>query len=106
MGSAHALDLAFLQRAQQLRLKLIAEVADLVEKERAAAGELELPELLPDGAGKRPLLVTEQRALDQVLRNRGEVDGDKRRVRRLAGLAMNHPRQQLLAGSALPENED
>ena len=79
--AADALDLALLDGAQQLRLQLVPQVADLVEEQRAAAGQLELAELLADGAGERALLVPEQRALDQLLRNRGQVDGDERRAR-------------------------
>ena len=71
----------FLDRAQQLGLQLVAQVADLVEEQRAAGRQLELAELLADRAGERALLVAEQRALDQLLGNRGEVDGDERRVR-------------------------
>ena len=82
MRAADALDLALLDRAQQLRLQVVAQVADLVEEQRAARGQLELAELLADGAGERALLVAEQRALDQLAGNRREVDGDERRVRR------------------------
>ena len=39
---ADALDLALLQRAQQLRLQRERQLADLVEEQRAAVGDLEL----------------------------------------------------------------
>ena len=42
MRAADALDLAFLDGAQQLRLQLVAQVADLVEEQRAPGGQLEL----------------------------------------------------------------
>ena len=80
MRAADPLDLALLNRAQQLGLQLVAEVADLVEEQRAAAGELELAELLPDGAGERALLVAEQRALDELLRDGGKVHRHERRL--------------------------
>ena len=35
-GAAHSLDFAFLDGAQQLRLKLERQVANLVEKQRAS----------------------------------------------------------------------
>ena len=44
--AADALDLAFLDRAQQLGLQVEPEVADLVEEQRAAVGELELADPL------------------------------------------------------------
>jgi hypothetical protein len=49
-------------------------------------------------------LVSEQRALDQLVRDRGEVDRDERRIAP-PGLAMEQPGEQLLAGAALPEDE-
>src|SRR5205823_5038897 len=102
--AADAFDFAFLNRAEQLRLQIQPEVADFVEEQRAVARELELAELLPVRAGKRAALVPEQRALRQLARNRGEVDGDERRVR-LAGFLVNQPREQLLAGAAFAENQ-
>ena len=45
LRSAHALELALLQQAQQLHLHRWANVADLVEEERAAVGELDPPGL-------------------------------------------------------------
>ena len=41
LGAAEALDLALLERAQQLHLGRHVDVADLVEEERAALGQLE-----------------------------------------------------------------
>ena len=41
--AADALELALLQHAQELRLGHRREVADLVEEERAAVGQLEAP---------------------------------------------------------------
>ena len=46
LRAADALDLAFLDRAQQLGLQVEPQVADLVEEQRAAGGQLELAELL------------------------------------------------------------
>ena len=67
-------------------------------------GQLELPELLLVRAGERAALVAEQRALDQLVRDRRQVDRDERRVAP-AGLAVEQPREQLLAGAALAENQ-
>ena len=58
------------------------QIADLVEEERAARRELELAKLLTNRAGECALLVSEERALDELLGNRGEVHGHERRVRR------------------------
>src|SRR4029079_12299142 len=52
-----ALELALLQRAQELDLDLDRQVADLVEEQRAAVGELEPPRPPRHRAGEAALLV-------------------------------------------------
>ena len=64
--AADARELAGLQHAQHLRLRGQRHVADLVEEDRAAIGDLEQAALLRDRAGERTALVTEQLALDQL----------------------------------------
>ena len=78
LGAADALEAPLLQHAQQLGLHRRRHVADLVEEERAAVGQLEPARALADGAGERPFLVAEQLALQQGLRQGGAVDGDER----------------------------
>ena len=55
-------------------------------------------------AGERAALVAEERALDQLVRDRRQVDGDERRVG-AARLPVQQPREQLLAGAALAEDQ-
>ena len=50
---ADALELALLQDAQELRLQIRGNLADLVEEQRAAVGELEPPDPVAHGAGER-----------------------------------------------------
>ena len=76
--AADALVDALLQHAQQLHLHRQAHVADLVEEQRAALGDLEASLAGGDRAGERALLVTEQFALEQLRGNRAAVDGDER----------------------------
>ncbi len=83
LAAADALDHALLQEAQQLGLQRQRHVADLVEKQRAAVGELELAGRLPHRAGEGALLVAEQLALEQRFRDGRAVDRDER----LAGAA-------------------
>ena len=64
--AADALELLLLEDAQQLRLQLERDVADLVEEERAAVRQLEAPDPLRDGAGERAALVAEELALEQA----------------------------------------
>src|SRR5262249_21320085 len=99
-AAADPLDLPFLNGPQQLGLQVEAKVANLVEEERAAGGELELAELLLVRAGECSALVSEERALHQLVRDGREVHGNKRRGS-AARLAVQQPRQQFLAGPAL-----
>ena len=64
--------------AKQLRLQRRLQVADFVQEQRAAVGQLEAPGPRVGRAGERALLVAEQLALDQCGRQRGTVDGDER----------------------------
>ena len=68
-------DLARLQDAQELRLRLERHVADLVEEERPAVGELDEARLVAVGAAEGAAPVAEELALEQVVRDGGAVDG-------------------------------
>ena len=103
--TAEALDLAVLQHAQELRLELERQLADLVEEERAAIGQLEAAGLRRVRAGEGAALVAEQLALDQRRRQRGAVDDDERPVAP-AALAVERAREQLLARARLAEEQD
>ena len=79
-------------------------LADLVEEQRAAVGQLETA-LPPIGrAGERALLVAEDLALEQRLGNRRAVDRHKRKRRARAEL-VDRLRDQLLAGARLAGDE-
>src|SRR5438270_8113570 len=78
--AADALKRLLLQNAQHFRLRLETHVADLVEEERAAVGELELSFPLVDRAGEGALAMTEQFRLDQLFGNRRAVDVDERLI--------------------------
>ena len=59
-------DLARLERAQELRLKLDRQLADLVEEDGPAVGRLECPDAVAVGAGEAAANVTEKLALDEA----------------------------------------
>ena len=99
--AADALEGLLLQRAQHLGLGLDAHVADLVQEQRAAVGQLELSAPPADRAGERAALVTEQLGLDQLLGDGGAVDLDERAVPS-RGLGVDGARHQLLAGPFSP----
>ena len=81
-AAADALRLVLLQDAQQLDLQVRGEIGDLVEEDRAAVGEFELPGACPDGVGEGAAFVAEQLALRQPGRDRRAVDADQRAVAR------------------------
>ena len=60
LARADRLDLAFLDRAQELDLRGRRKLADLVEEQRAAGGFDELADMAVGGAGEGALLVAEQ----------------------------------------------
>ena len=105
LRAAHADKGTILEKAQQLGLQRAGHLSDLVEKQRAAVGLLHLPGLLLHGAGERSLFVPEQLALEQRLRDGRAVQPHVRLLPPLAGV-VNRSRDQLLAGSALAENQD
>src|SRR2546422_1572401 len=64
------LDLALLERAQDLRLHDEGHVADLVEEQRPAAGQLEPSDPRADGAREGATLVAEQLGFEEPLQDR------------------------------------
>jgi hypothetical protein len=71
---ADALELAVLEHAQELRLQLQRQLADLVQEQRAFLGVLEIAGLVGAGAGERALGVAEQGRLDQGRGDGGAVE--------------------------------
>src|SRR6185436_10230637 len=77
-GVADAAELAFLQKAKQLRLRGERQLADLVEKQRPAVCRLDQTGAIAIRARERAAHVAEQLALDEVLRKRRAVDRGER----------------------------
>src|SRR5439155_22559706 len=104
-GSADAFALGRLEEAQELHLRRPRDLAHLVEEERAAVRLLEAAFAATDGAGERALLVSEELALEQRLRERRAVQTHERfvRARRVAADRLG---DELLARAALSEDED
>src|SRR5437879_2311342 len=63
---ADALELVFLQDAEELDLQLGAHAGDFVEEDGSAMGGLEAAGLVVDGAGEGALDVAEQLAFQQA----------------------------------------
>ena len=94
-----ALDGTLLNRAQQLGLGRRRQVGDLVEKQRAARGVLELAPPPPD-AGGRPVLDAEQLGFQQRFDDGRAIDGDERSAPPGAQL-VNLAGDQFFAAAAL-----
>ncbi|OPZ59375.1 MAG: hypothetical protein BWY87_01038 [Deltaproteobacteria bacterium ADurb.Bin510] len=101
---ADAFKLAFLQHAQELELNARRDVADLVQKDRTAAGQLEATLFVADGAGEGPLDVAEQLAFEQALGQSRAVDRHEG-LRRTFAAVVQGLGHQLLAGAALAGNQ-
>ena len=98
-------DLAFLQHAQQSRLRIERHIANLVEKQAAAIGLLEPPLLARHGAGESALLMAEQFAFNQIARHGGHVYRNKRLGAAFAILVQG-ARDQFLAGTGITGDHD
>ncbi len=102
--AANTLELLLLEHAQELRLRLERELADLVEEDAAAVGELEPPAPLLGRAGEGALLVAEELALDQLARQRRAVHRHERPLAARAAV-VDRARDELLAGAGLAEDQ-
>ena len=99
---ADAANLAALQHAQQLGLHRFGQLADFVEKDRAAVGDFEQADAMLVGAGERAFAMAEQLAFDQRLGQRAAIDRHKRHLGPRA-LLVNGAGDQLLAGAGLAQ---
>ena len=104
LGAADRHERALLQHAQQLHLQRGGHVADFVEKERTAIRGLEQAFLIFHRAGERAALMTEKRALEQVVVECRAVLNDERLLRAWP-VIVDGARDQLFAGAALAVNE-
>src|SRR5215831_15520215 len=77
LRAADALDDALLKRTQQLRLRRQRKIANLVQEQRSARRLLDAANLAARRAREGALLVAEELALDEILRERSAVDGDE-----------------------------
>ncbi len=98
-------DATFLDRAQEGDLHARRHLPDLVEEERASAGELEAPFPRAHRARERARFVAEELALQQALREGAAVDGDERSVRARAR-GVDRVGDQLLSRACFAEQQD
>ena len=102
---AHRFEFLFLQHPQQFALQWQRHVADFIEKQRAALGDLELAgATLAVGTGKGAGRSAEELGFKQVMGNRRAVDAHKSFVRP-GRCAVDGLGEQLLAGAGFPEQQ-
>ena len=102
--AADALDVFFLEHAQQLDLGAQAQVANLIEEDGAEVGLLEAADPPGVRAGVSAAFVAEQFAFQQRLRDGRAIHRDERLVGAFAVL-VNRPRHQFLARAGFAANE-
>lgn len=85
------------KRAEELRLKVDGELANLIQEERAAARVLQDACLRIDRAGKRTSNVTKELRFDE-LRSDGAGVKDRERTVLPRAVFVDGARQELLAG--------
>jgi hypothetical protein len=105
LGPANALERPFLKHAQKAHLQARRDVPDLVQEQGAAVGDLEPPLVRADGAGERPLFVSEQLTLEDPVGQRRAVDANERASGAAAGL-VDEPRDQFFTGPRLPADDN
>ena len=99
LHAANARHLTLLEHTQQLHLRAAGHFADLVKKQRAGVGQLESSESTFGGACECAFFVPEEFALEQRLRQRADIDRDKR-FRATRTETVNGARDEFLACSA------
>src|SRR5712691_10064461 len=104
LTGSHGAYFTILERAKQLHLEGGAHLADLVEKHRPALRLFEQPLLADAGPGEGALDVTKVLRLQEVF---GECATLQRAQGSLSSAAgpVNRPRNELLAGAALSEDQ-
>ena len=102
---AHLAQAARFQHPQQLPLCFLAQIGDLVEKQRPLVGNLEKPLFCGDCPGKRALDVPEQFTLQERRGQRGAVAGQQRVVS-AAAVLMDRADDHLFAGAAFAGHQD
>ena len=105
LRTADALELLLLERAKDLGLEREWQIADLVEEQRAAMGQLESSWLALRGARERALFVAEQLAFEQRLGDRRAIDRDERSVGARAQ-RVQRSGEEFFPSSALTLEED
>src|SRR5580704_3143738 len=102
---ADRIDLALLQRAQQLDLSFGRQLADLVQEQRPAVGLRELAHMLVGGASEGAFLMPEEDGFDEHRGQRAAIDDDEW-LAASVGAALDRARHQFLADAGFAFDQD
>ena len=94
-----------LKHSQQLRLRFQIGLADFVQKQRAAVGQLECALAVTIGSSEGSFDMAEEFRFQEGLRQRGAVDRHEGSVSTRAGL-VDRVGEHLFARAALAEQQD
>src|SRR5258707_5759729 len=102
--SSQPLKFLVLKHSEELRLDLKWYLSNFIKKQGSLVGEFQTANLLTDCACERAFLVAKQLAFEESRRYRGTVQLDEIAVVASAQ-PMDSPRNQLLTGAGLPQNQ-
>src|SRR6056297_2290190 len=102
--TAKSLETSFLQHPEELRLQVIGELRDLVQKKCSVTSRLEASDSCALRIGESAGLGAEQLRLDQRVGNGRAVDGDER-FRRAWAVVVDGVGDQFLADTALADDQ-
>src|SRR6185369_16453593 len=101
----HANDLAFLKDAQQVGLRLEGDVANFIKEDGAAFGDFEFALFAVLRAGKGPLFMAEELALEKRLRQGSAMNRNHGMKPTRTG-GVNCARDEFLAGATFSGDKD
>ena len=104
-GTTHRLDLSLLNDPKQLRLNTRGEITDFIQENGPSVGCFELAYSAFSGAREGPLLVAEEFALHQCLRQRRTIHSNKG-LRTPVAVLVDDSRGDTLSGAALTAEQD
>ena len=78
MFVTHPFKLAFLQNAQEFRLKIQRDLTDFVQEQCATVGQLKASHTVANRSRESSLDVSEELTLEQLIRNGAATDTDQR----------------------------
>ena len=105
-GRSDRREASLLEDTQQLGLHVERRLANLVEEQRSSLRCAEETLAVGYRARERAAPMAEERALEQLRREPGTIDGDEPACGAPRRERMNRARDDLLARSGLPEHED